>query len=284
MKSALIQNLLRKNIIVSRRLGQNFLIDPNFLDYLVRAAGISAADAVIEIGSGPGILTGLIAQQAKTVIAVEIDRRLFSLARESNSRIYNVRFVNADILNKRQDGISLEVARQLESNAEYKILSNLPYKLAVPIIMTLLESHLRGELRIASMIVTVQLEVAQRLAAQTGSAEYNAVSILGQYLADIRILKKVPPDVFYPRPRVQSAVVSITPHNKASLQSYPGLKQLVSALFHYRRKTVRTALEKSGFAGKQKIEMLLSRAGLTGDTRPQDIPLGGYLKLVEAVI
>lgn len=283
MKSALIQNLLKNNIIASRRLGQNFLIDPNFLQYIIRVAEISGRDEVIEIGSGPGILTGLIAQQAKSVVAVEIDSRLLALSKESLGYISNVRFINSDILDKRRTGINPEVTRRLLPDAGYKIVSNLPYKMAVPIIMTLLESHLRGELKIKSMVVTVQWEVAQRLAAPAASTECGAVSILGQYLADIHILKKVPPEVFYPRPKVQSAVVAITPKWPAPMSIggglYAKLKGFVSAVFHYRRKTLRTALQKTGLYRKADIEILLSKTAINGSLRPEDLTLADYIKL-----
>ncbi|MFA5794380.1 MAG: 16S rRNA (adenine(1518)-N(6)/adenine(1519)-N(6))-dimethyltransferase RsmA [Candidatus Brocadiia bacterium] len=298
MKSALIQLLLKKNIFVTRRLGQNFLIDPNFFDYIIRTAGISGLDDVIEIGSGPGILTGLLSQQARSVTAVEIDQKLVSLAQESLSGRTNVRFINDDILDKPRTGINAQVIRQLDSGAGYKIVSNLPYKTAVPIIMTLLESRLAdGGLKIKSMLVMVQWEVAERLVASVGTAQYGSVSVRAQYLADIKIERKVPPEVFYPKPKVQSAMISIVPKDGVDAALYHGLKKLSSAVFNYRRKTVRSALKQSAVvdgwvvnavrhpavAGKEDIEKMLSQAGINGETRPQDIPLSGYLDLCRSI-
>lgn len=279
MKSALIQNLLKNNIIASRRLGQNFLIDPNFLQYIIRAAEISGRDEVIEIGSGPGILTELIARAAHSVTAVEIDHRLFVLSRESTAHMHNVRFINASILDKTGNALNPTVTKHLTSNAGYKVVSNLPYKTAVPIIMSLLEAGLSGVLKIKSLLVMVQLEIAQRLAAPVGTAEYGAVSILAQHLADIRIDRKVPPEVFYPRPRVQSAMVSIVTRKNIEPELYRKLKRFVPAIFHYRRKTVRTALEKTGIYSKGNIEMLLFKSGIDGKSRPENLTLTDYIKL-----
>ncbi|MFH1226592.1 MAG: 16S rRNA (adenine(1518)-N(6)/adenine(1519)-N(6))-dimethyltransferase RsmA [Planctomycetota bacterium] len=291
MKSALIQLLLKRNIFASRRLGQNFLIDPNFFKYIIRAANISESDDVIEIGSGPGILTELLSRQARSVIAVDIDQKLISLARESLGGQTNIQFINADILNKSRTEINTDVARHLSPGICYKTVSNLPYKTAVPIIMTLLESCLprisaglsadsSGALKIKSMLVMTQWEAAERLVASTGTAQYSSLSVRAQYLADIRIDRKVPPEVFYPKPKVQSALIVITPKNNIDQILYTNLKSFVSAVFRYRRKTVNTALQKSGlFGDKQNIQNLLSKAGIECRTRPEDIGLEDYIKL-----
>ncbi|MBI4713527.1 MAG: ribosomal RNA small subunit methyltransferase A [Planctomycetes bacterium] len=314
-KTSLVSLLKDKGIVTSKRLGQNFLIDRNFLKYIVRTAGVSKGDTVLEIGSGPGLLTELLAEKAKMVYAVEIDRKLYQLSQELFGHIKNLKFINADILSHRLHRLNPEIIN-LIGKTPIKVVSNLPYKVAVPIIMGLLESNLEGRIKLQSATVMVQSEVAVRLAARTGCSEYSAVSVLCQMLADIKILKKIPPEVFYPRPHIYSTLVSITPigwgrwpnsvsvianpdtkcQDEAISNQYQRFKKLVQGVFTYRRKTIRTALEKSGQSNL--INRLaqagspadlpdkalaqagaLAKAGISGRQRPQEISIESYLKL-----
>ena len=285
-KSELLELFRARNLRASQTLGQNFLLDTNFLNFIIKTAELTKDDNVLEIGSGPGILTHLLAENCKQVWAVEIDADMMQIARDLYGTLSNVEFIRTSILASKETGISPEVLKAVKGAKGIKVVSNLPYKTAVPIIMLLLESGLG----ISRMLVMVQLEIAQRLMAAVGAHNYSSVSILSQYLASVKMVKKVPPEVFWPRPEVQSALIEITPTSqltpKFMKQDYPALKRFLKLIFSYRRKIVGRAVENAlGNLGVEtspaQIGQLLVDSGIRPDLRPQQLTAEDYLKLYQ---
>ncbi|MEW6027550.1 MAG: 16S rRNA (adenine(1518)-N(6)/adenine(1519)-N(6))-dimethyltransferase RsmA [Planctomycetota bacterium] len=283
-KSELLELFRAMNLRASQTLGQNFLLDTNFLNFILKTADLTKDDSVLEIGSGPGILTHLLAEHCKQVWAVEIDANMMQIARDLYGKLDNVQFIRSNILAPREKGLSPEVLKAIKKVKQLKVVSNLPYKTAVPIIMLLLESRLP----ITGMLLMVQLEIAQRLMAPVGAHNYSAVSILCQYLAQVWMVKKVPPEVFWPRPEVQSALIEITPARqftpKFMKQDYGQLKRFLKLIFSYRRKIVGRAVENALGnmeikALPQQIGEILVASGIRPDLRPQQLSADDYLKL-----
>ncbi|MFH1230553.1 MAG: 16S rRNA (adenine(1518)-N(6)/adenine(1519)-N(6))-dimethyltransferase RsmA [Planctomycetota bacterium] len=286
-KAELLQLFKDRNIFASQTLGQNFLMDTNFLNYIIKTAELSSDDNILEIGSGPGILTRLLAQNSRYVWAVEIDSNLMEISRELYGELSNIKFIRTSILNRKRDGINPDVFDVIDKNASsIKVVSNLPYKTAVPIIMLLLES----KLPIKMMLLMVQLEIAQRLTAQTGAHNYSPVSIICHYLAQSKILRKVPPDVFWPKPEVYSSLILLTPIKifppDFLKTDYYLLKKLLKLIFSYRRKIIVRALQNAfdnlGIDSQQAgIEKLLSASQIESSLRPQKITPEEYLRLFD---
>jgi 16S rRNA (adenine1518-N6/adenine1519-N6)-dimethyltransferase len=278
-KSCLSELFRIHNIHANSALGQNFLIDPNFLNYIVNSGGFRENDILLEIGSGPGILTNLLAPKVSKIWAVEIDHKLFAISKELFGHLNNVVFIRNNILNKKQDGLNPEVLSTIRADIEkpLRVISNLPYKTAVPIIMALLE----GRLRLTAMLLMVQKEIAHRLIAVHSEDNYGAVSILCYYLARIKILRKVPPDVFWPKPMVYSTLISVIPDYRFPLprEQYFLFKSFLREVFAYSRKTIKQALLKTNRADKTQIEKILSLSRIEISRRPKQITPEEYLGL-----
>ena len=242
-------------------LGQNFLVDRNLLRVVADAAEIGEEDIVLEIGAGTGSLTEIIAERAKAVIAVEKDDALFEIARGSLAPLANVEVVHADIMGE-DSAINPQIIQALRAkkSRRLRVVGDLPYYISTPLITALLTSPLRFKL----MALTVQREVAERLAAPPKTKEYGFLSVLVQLTAEVRLVKKLPPHVFWPRPKIWSALLTIRPRLspreiKAML---PNVQRLTSALFHQRRKDAAKALVAAGFASsKDEAAAILVEAG-----------------------
>lgn len=224
----------------SRASGQNFLIDDNLAVAIARdGAGDEAArdDVVLEIGTGPAVLTEHLVPLAGHVVTVELDPRLAALSRERLAGATNLTLVEADALaNKNQlNPVVLDaLAQRLAARPRLRVVANLPYAVATPLVVGLLAEPLP----LSVMVVMVQLEAAERFAAGVGHAQYGAVSVLcGALCERIKLLRKVPPDVFWPRPKVSSAVVRFDPR-PGRHEGFAALEAVVRALFNYRRKTL----------------------------------------------
>jgi 16S rRNA (adenine1518-N6/adenine1519-N6)-dimethyltransferase len=220
-------------IEASRALGQNFVVDPNTVDRIVRLARVGPGDTVVEIGAGLGSLTLALADSGASVTAIEIDRRLLPILSDVVGD--RVRVVEGDAM-------TLDWSQIVGTRTDVVVVSNLPYNIATPLVITLLE-RVRG---IERLVVMVQREVAERFVAPPGSKTYGAASVRIAYHATARILGTVSPEVFVPRPRVTSAIVEITrlPATAVSpeIASYREIDELVRAGFGGRRKMLRRSL------------------------------------------
>lgn len=222
-----------------KKFGQNFLIDTHVLDKIIRAAEITKDDFVLEIGPGIGTMTQYLAQAAREVVAVEIDKALIPILQDTLSGFPNAEVIHDDILKVDIAGL----AEQRNGGRPIKVVANLPYYITTPIIMSLFES----QVPLASVTVMVQKEVAERMQAGPGSKDYGALSLAVQYYAEPYIAANVPPNCFMPRPNVGSAVIRLTRHEVPPVQvdNEKLMFQIIRASFNQRRKTLVNGLNNS---------------------------------------
>ncbi len=203
----------RRGIAPQRRLGQNFLVDLNIHEVIVKAAEIGPDDVILEVGPGAGALTGLMAALGAAVIAVDVDPAMVRLTSEAVAGLSNVRVLERDALAGKHvlDPQLLDAVRSalaVGPERRFKLVANLPYNVATPLITNLL---VHPELCPSLVVVTIQRELADRLVAPPSSSAYGAVSVLVQALAEVSLVRGLPPSVFWPRPKVESAVIAIRP-------------------------------------------------------------------------
>jgi 16S rRNA (adenine1518-N6/adenine1519-N6)-dimethyltransferase len=226
-------------------LGQNFLIDVNLIEFVVRNASLGPCDVVLEVGSGTGGMTSFLAAEAGKVVSIEIDRNMFQLAGESVSDCNNVTLLNCDIL-KNKNTLDPQVVELLHRevasipDGRLKLVANLPYSVATPVISNLINSDLPWQ----RMVATIQWELGEKMAAQPGDSSYGALSVWLQSQSTVRILRKLGPKVFWPRPKVDSAIVSIWRDTSlaARIHDRPFFLDFLRRLFHHRRKFLRSVL------------------------------------------
>jgi len=234
----------------SKNWGQNFLVDRNVLDKVVRGAELSKNDHVIEIGPGAGALTVLLAGEAGRVTAVEIDKRLIPILREITDGLENVEIINEDFLKAR--------SRVIAARTAYKLVGNLPYYITTPVISGMFEGDL-PELA----VFMVQKEVAERLLSPPGKKTYGSISVLVQYYAEVEMLSVVSREVFTPKPNVDSAIIKLKPRDLSNDDADTAARmfRLVRAGFDMRRKTLRNSLAASGFP-PEELAAALESAGI----------------------
>jgi 16S rRNA (adenine1518-N6/adenine1519-N6)-dimethyltransferase len=254
----------------SRALGQNFLADPNTATRIARLADVDSTDRVLEIGPGLGSLTLALAATGASVLAVEIDRRLVPLLESVVGDAPNVTVEQGDAL-------TLDIAGRL-SGGEWSCVSNLPYNVATPVVLRLLDDVPQ----ITRMLVMVQREVGERLAAAPGTRAAGAVSIRISWHAEARVVGAVPASVFVPRPRVESVLVRLDRRRTppVDVSSPERMFTLVRAGFAQRRKTLRRALRP--VLGDRAPEVLAA-AGIDRDARAESLDLRGWAALSEEV-
>jgi 16S rRNA (adenine1518-N6/adenine1519-N6)-dimethyltransferase len=269
------------------KLGQNFLIDLNLVDFIVRSADLTRADLALEIGSGTGSLTAKLAVAAGSVLSVEIDPAFHALAMETAHGHDNVRLLNADAL-KNKNQMNPDVLANLEELKEkyrpqrVKLVANLPYAVATPVITNLLIAGVPLE----RMVVTVQWEIAEKLIARPSTKEYGALAVLVQSLADVEILRKMPPSVFWPRPQVESGIVRIQPNaeKRQQVADVQRLRYFLRDLYSHRRKNLRGGLiSVTGHQHEKAIvDAKLAELGYTGTERAEQLSIDQHLQLCEA--
>ena len=268
------------------KLGQNFLIDLNLLHLLHESADLDKNDVVLEVGTGTGSLTGAMSQEAGCVVTVEVDSVMHEMAKQEHWDKDNIRFLFADILeNKnRLNWHVLEIVREeLARSPErrFKLCANLPYQIATPLMSNLLLTDIPPY----SMTVTIQKEVGDRIVARPGTKDYGALAVWMQAQCDCRILRIMPPSVFWPRPKVDSAIVQVI-YNQQKRKKIPNLQyfhEFVRALFFHRRKFIRSVLC-SAFKNKlekESIDSVLAELNLKGEIRAETLSVKTILALSE---
>ncbi|GFO84391.1 16S rRNA (adenine(1518)-N(6)/adenine(1519)-N(6))-dimethyltransferase RsmA [Anaerostipes butyraticus] len=258
-----------------KKFGQNFLIDGRVLEKIMDAADITKEDFVLEIGPGIGTMTQYLAERAREVLAVEIDKNLIPILAETLSEYENVDILNADILKTDLN----KIAEEKNGGHPIKVVANLPYYITTPIIMGLFESHVPVE----NVTVMVQKEVADRMQAGPGTKDYGALSLAVQYYAEPYIAANVPPNCFMPRPKVGSAVIRLTKHKTPPVQvkNEKLLFQLIRASFNQRRKTLQNGIK--NFSGlnfsKEEVAEALEQMGVSPTIRGEALTLEQFAQL-----
>lgn len=270
------------------QLGQNFLVDLNLVRLLVRSAELGSQDVVLEIGTGMGSLTALAAEEAGVVVTVEVDGSMSQLAAEELLQFANVRMLNVDALkNKNQlhpdvlDAVRTELAAA--PGRRLKLLANLPYNAATPILTNLLAINAPPR----TMTVTVQKELADRIAASPGTKDYGALSIWIQSQCRVEIVRVMPPSVFWPRPKVHSAIVHIV-LDDALRERIPDrlfFHDFIRKMFLHRCKVLRSQLASAmkDRLEKSDVDRVLTLLELGPDLRAEQLGVDTMLALAEAV-
>jgi len=286
--SFLIRRLAEVGIHPKNKHGQNFLIDGNLLRVLVDAAELTPNDVVLEVGTGTGALTALLAAQAAAVVSVEIDPQLAQLAREELSSLSNVTLLEVDALKTKhrlQPELVAAVEAQLAAgeHRRFKLAANLPYNIATPLISNLLESSIVP----ATMTVTIQKELADRIAARPGTKDYGALSIWVQAQASVQVVRLLPPSVFWPRPKVTSAILHITTdfRRRGRIPDLGYFHRFVRAMFFHRRKFLRSVLISAckDQLSKSEVDEILADQELDPMLRAEQLDVRQMLSLCEAV-
>lgn len=285
-----LRNLFaRRGIAPQHRYGQNFLIDLNLHELIVNAADVHPTDVVLEVGPGAGALTALLAEKASAVVAVEIDPAMATLTREATSGRINVRVLNVDALAGKHE-VEPEVLDNVRAglavgpDRTFKLVANLPYNLATPLLSNLL---VHPELCPSLMVVTIQRELADRLVAEPATDAYGGLSVLAQALAEVEVVRTLSPKVFWPRPKVESAVVRIrpVPAKRAAIGDLAWFHEVVRKVFLHRRKNLRVVLASlwRDELTKPRADALLEGLGLTGLVRAETMNVEEFLALAEAL-
>ncbi len=271
-KDVTLHILKRFGIRMSKKLGQNFLIDEHVVQSIVKAANITQDDAVLEIGPGIGTLTQGLAEAGAAVTAVEIDRRLIEVLAKTLEGYENIRVVHGDIL---RIDIGKEVAAP-----RYKVVANLPYYITTPIIMGLLEAHMPVDI----LVTMVQKEVAQRMVAVPGTKDYGSLSVAVQYYTKPEIMFVVPPASFIPPPAVDSAVIRCTVREKPPVEVNDRIFfRVVKAAFAQRRKTLSNTLKTTGVPA-ETLKIILEKAGIDGGRRGETLSLEEFAAIANVWI
>ncbi len=254
-------------------LGQHFLVDRGVLDKIVSAAELASSDTVIEVGPGLGILTEELVKKAGKVIAVEVDSKLASALEKKLSKSPQLTVLNADVL-------QLDPRELLDSQRNYKVVANLPYYIAAPILRHFLEASLKPSL----MVVMVQKEVGQSIAAAPGDMSILGISV--QIYGKPTIVDYVPAQSFYPPPKVDSAIVRIDVYLRPSVEvsDIAGFFEIVKAGFSAPRKQIRNSLALGLQLNSAEVVGLLEQAGITPQRRPETLSLEEWAKLYRAFV
>ena len=257
-----------------KKFGQNFLIDSNILESIVSAADITKDDFVLEIGPGIGTMTQYLCEAARQVVAVEIDKMLIPILKDTLSEYDNVEVINQDVLK-----LDIKALAQEKNNGKpIKVVANLPYYITTPIIMGLFES----KVPIESITIMVQKEVADRMQTGPGSKDYGALSLAVQYYADAKVQLNVSASCFMPRPNVDSAVIKLTAHEKPVVDVDETLMfKVIRASFNQRRKTLVNSLKNSSELDytKEEIVQAIKAIGKEENIRGEKLTLEEFAAL-----
>lgn len=275
-----ISVLNRYGFSFQKKFGQNFLIDENVVEKIVRDAGVTKDDFVLEIGPGIGTMTQILCENAREVVAVEIDDKLIPILTEDTLSWYdNVTVIHEDIL--KLDIVKL--ANERNGGKPIKVVANLPYYITTPIIMGLFESHVPLD----SITIMVQKEVADRMQVGPGTKDYGALSLAVQYYAKPQILLNVPASCFMPRPNVDSAVIQLTRYEKPPVEVADEhlMFRLIRASFNQRRKTMTNSVGNSPelSVSKEQMAAALEKCGLSATVRGEALTLAQFAELANVL-
>ncbi len=281
-----IRSILENNGIEPKnKLGQNFLIDLNLLDLVVRAAELTFDDSVLEVGTGTGTLTQNLADRAGAVFTVEIDRNFYRLVQPMVKQRTNVVSYLGDAL-ERKNELNPQMLAEWKELTERttcirrKLVANLPYAVATPIITNLL---IQDDFPIDRMVVMVQWEIGERLRATVGTKDYNSLSVLVQSVADVTTIRKVAPTNFHPKPKVDSAISMIVPNpeKRKRVGDVKKFREFLRDLYTMRRKNLRSAIAgwPRGKTDKAEIDAKLVALGLDGNVRAETLTVEQHLAL-----
>ncbi len=284
-----------RGVRVKKHWGQNFLIDQNLLQFIVKTAELSCDDIVLEIGAGTGSLTRLIAKKAGHVFAVELDRKLFEILNETLKDYNNVTTINKDIL-KSKHRINPDILGVLSDYINtssladalcVKVISNLPYYISTPVIIDLLQEVLP----LKTMILMLQRETTNRMNAQPGTRNYGVLSVMTKLFADVKVLKRLPPEVFWPVPNVDSAIVkmNVNRHRYVDrIRDYNSFQNMIHAIYVSRRKTILNSLLSLCLGQGRKDESkemrndlvaILGRVGIRLESRGEELDIEALINL-----
>ena len=269
------------------RHGQNFLIDLNLLDLLLETAAPTSNDVMLEVGTGMGSLTGMLADHAAHVVTVEIDARMHQMASEELEQYGNITMLLQDALrnkNNLADNVLEEVRKHVNAapGRQFKLAANLPYNVATPILSNLLTVDPLP----VSLTATIQKELADRMAAPPGVKDYSALSVWMQSLCDMHVVRILPPQVFWPRPKVHSAIIHIVPNaeKRAKIPDLDFFHTFVRGLFLHRRKFLRSGLVAAMQENLDKpaVDEVLAPFHFPVDVRAEQLDLETIQQLCEA--
>ncbi len=279
----------QRGITPNKRFGQNFLIDQNTLLRIPDIAELNENDVVLEIGTGTGGLTRLLAERSRHVFTVEVDKKLFEMASDILKLYKNVTLINADILKTKHElnpdipALMLNWLKE-HDQSHMKVVSNLPYNISTPVIINLLESDLPVKL----MVLMLQKEITERMAAIPGTREYGILSIITQMFSKVEIVKTLSPGVFWPRPEVYSALVKVSVQKEkfsGRITDYSFFKKIIHAIFTSRRKMLLNSLEqlKLPDISRERMKRIIEGMQLDERVRGETLNLDQLIHLSEAI-
>ncbi len=269
-KAELLENLESLKIVPGRNFGQNFLIDKALLDFIYRCSGAGEGDLVFEIGPGFGVLTRKLLDSGAEVIAVEIDKRIHEYLGKN--------IESGDFRLLRADACRIDIDSLVRGDREFRCIANLPYSITSPFIAHVMDM----EKLPVSMLFMLQKETGLRISARPGTKSYSALSVLVQSCYDVEYLRTVPPDVFFPKPKVDSAIIRFSRRNAfIDRESRVRLRKLVKAAFSQRRKMMRKSLVP--LYGKERTMSAMSAAHIPADIRAEKVHVKAFLRLAEYI-
>lgn len=257
----------------NKSLGQNFLIDDNIIDKIISGSGVKDGDKVIEVGPGIGTLTREIAARADKVMAVEIDKNLIPILKDTMEDYENFNVVNEDIIKADIKGL---IKEHLDGGP-VKLIANLPYYITTPIIMRFLEEGIN----VTDIVVMVQKEVAERMNAAPGGKDFGALSVAVQYYCDTEIIAKVPRHMFVPQPNVDSIVIAlrVRGEKKYDVDNEELFFKVVKAAFGQRRKTLLNSISSMGILDKKVVSQILQESNIDEKRRGETLSLDEFAVL-----
>lgn len=287
--SVLKQIFIRRGITPNKRFGQNFLTDQNAMLCIPDIADLTEDDIVLEIGTGTGGLTRLLAARSRQVFTIEVDRKLFELSSDILKLYNNTIPLNADIL-KTKHALNPYITSLIynwlreHGHAAIKVVSNLPYNISTPVVINLLEN----DLPISEMVLMLQQEITERMTTLPGTREYGMLSVIIRLFSEVEVVKSLPPEVFWPKPSVHSAIVKVRVQKEkyaGRITDYPFFRQIINAIFTSRRKTLINSLERLNVPGisREHLKQVLKDMRLDERIRGEALDVDQLIHLSEAI-